>query len=407
VIEGDISKCFDRVSHQTLLKLIGKRIDDKQVMRLLKTLLRTGVMENGVVHTTEEGTPQGGLLSPLLANIYLHELDAWWHRNWGSLTPGQKSWRRKRGKRDGTGEGSVVYLRYADDFILLTNGTKSYAHEIRDRLHRFLRDELHLELNVEKTKITHAKDGFDFLGFHIQWVTPPRNKPWLRVTPSAGNVKRLKARIREMTASNRGYDAPDKKIAAINMVTRGWIHYYRYTNVKAVASKLDFWVTRRFVKWARRKHNKGVRYVLRMYEARQIEDGRNRSNMRVMNAHGRPFWLFKMSDVPIRRYRDRAASSWQNPYLDATVALPPGSGETPTDSDAWIGNSWQAAWRDWAYNAQADVQYLCQNCGRSLLTGDVEQLHTHHRVPRRKGGQHHPNNARVLCQECHVDVHKG
>ena len=406
VIEGDISKCFDRVNHQTLLRLIARRIDDKHVMRLLKMLLHAGVMEDGVVHTTEEGTPQGGLLSPLLANIYLHELDTWWHRKWGSFTQNQRHWRRVIGRREGTGEGSVLYWRYADDFILLTNGSKAYACQVRELLHQFLKDELHLELNMDKTRVTHAKDGFDFLGFHIQWMTPPRQKPWLRVTPSAKSIMRFKAKIRDMTASYRGHDAPEHKIAAINRVTIGWINYYRYCNVKRIAGKLDLWVNQRFVKWAKRKHDKGVRYVLRLYKARQVDKHHNRWNMRVIDSRGKPFWLFIMSDVTIERYKDRAASSWQNPYLDVAKELPTSKEEKPLDDTAWSGGFRDAETRDWARKAREGSRYTCQQCGRSLLDGEAEQLHAHHKVPRSQGGQHHPDNAKVLCQECHVKAHK-
>jgi group II intron reverse transcriptase/maturase len=406
VIEGDISKCYDRVNHQILLRLISRRVDDKHIMRLLKMLLRAGVMEDGVVHTTEEGTPQGGILSPLLSNVYLHELDAWWYKNWGGLTRSQRAWRRTRGRKDGTGEGSVLYWRFADDFILLTNGTKQYAYRIRERLCQFLKDELHLELNLEKTRVTHAKDGFDFLGFHIQWVAPPRRKPWLRVTPSAKNIQRLKAKVREMTAAHRGFDAPNHKIAAINMATRGWINYYRYSNAKDIACELDFWVSQRFVKWARRKHGKGVRYVLRLYKVRQIENGRNRWNLRVINARGKPVWLFKMSDVTITRYEDRPASAWQNPYVDTSKEVPTTDEEAHIDDQAWLGCSRNADQGTWALRAKADAQYTCEGCGGSLHAGEVEQLHAHHRVPKSRGGQHHPNNAKVLCQECHIKVHK-
>jgi RNA-directed DNA polymerase len=291
--------------------------------------------------------------------------------------------------------------------VLLTNGSKAFAHEIRNRLYQFLQDDLQLELNLEKTKITHAKDGFDFLGFHIQWVTQPRNKPWLRVTPSIQSIRRFKAKIREMTAANRGHDAPDQKIAAINMVTRGWIYYYRYSNVKAIAGDLDFWISRRFTKWAKRKHDKGIRYVLRLYEARQTDDGRDRLNLRVINAHGKPLWLFKMSDVTIERYQDRALSSYHNPYLDTTQKVPTSTGEKPLDENTWSGSSRLAGHRDLARNAREESNFTCQQCGRSLLAGEIEQLDTHHRVPQSKGGQHHSDNMKVLCQKCHVKAHKG
>jgi RNA-directed DNA polymerase len=345
-------------------------------------------------------------LSPLLTNIYLHELDKWWYEQWGTLTPRQRQYRREKARRKGTGQGHVLYWRYADDFILITNGTKEYAYRLREELSRFVKDELHLELNMDKTRVTHAKDGFDFLGFHVQWMTPPRQKPWLRITPSARSIQGFKAKIREMTASNRGYDAPDKKMAAINAVTRGWINYYRYVNAKTIADKLDFWVNGRFVKWAKRRHAKRTRAILRRYKARQVENGRNRWNLRVMNDHGKPLWLFRMSDVPIGRYWSRAASAWQNPYLTISTEVPTAEGETPLEEGAWIGNSLGSEQRNWAIEAKVRARYQCEMCNRSLLEGEIEQLHTHHRVPKRKGGQNHPNNARVLCQRCHVQVHK-
>jgi len=406
VIEGDISKCFDRVNHQRLLAAIARRIDDNRVMALQRLLLKAGVMEEGVVHTTEEGTPQGGILSPLLANIYLHDLDVWWQQRWGVLTPKQRQYRKAKARAQGTGAGHVLYWRYADDFILLTNGSKSYAHALREQLRQFLQEELHLELNMAKTQVTHAKDGVDFLGFHIQWMTPTRKRPWLRVTPSAKNVYRFKTKIREMTASNRGYDAPSQKIAAINRVTRGWIAYYRHSNVKKMASSLDYWVNLRVVKWAKRRHAARIRQVLNMYKARQTDNGRNRWNLRVLNDHRQSIWLFKMADVGITRYVSRAASSWQNPYLDATEVVPSSSGQSPLEEDAWMGNSLSSAHLNWAGEAKARAHYVCQGCDRSLLAGEVDQLHTHHRVPKHRGGQYHPRNAQVLCQPCHASVHK-
>ena len=138
-----------------------------------------------------------------------------------------------------------MLFRYADDFVLLTNGSKQYACHVREIVQDFLWKELHLKLNMDKTEITHAKDGFDFLGFHIRWMEPSNSKGWLRITPSQKNIERFKKAIRDMTASNRGNDLPLHKMLAINRHVRGWIYYYRYVNVKGIAQKLDFWVNQR------------------------------------------------------------------------------------------------------------------------------------------------------------------
>jgi RNA-directed DNA polymerase len=157
IIEGDIRKCFDRVNHDKLLTLIEQRIQDQRIVKLIAGMLKAGVLEDGLFARTEEGTPQGGPLSPLLANIYLHELDRWIRRYGPGLTPKEKKCRRRNH------EGNAVYQRYADDFVILWNGPKAKTEELREELRRFLQEELHLELSLEKTKITHATEGFDFL----------------------------------------------------------------------------------------------------------------------------------------------------------------------------------------------------------------------------------------------------
>jgi len=407
VIEGDISGCFDCVNHKILMRLIRRRIKDRHVLKLVQMLLKAGVMENGVVHTSEEGTPQGGIFSPMLANIYLHEFDRFWHQRWGTLSEGQRKYQRGKGRRGGTGEGTVLLLRYADDFILLTNGSKQYAYHVREVVQDFLWEELHLKLNMDKTKVTHAKDGFDFLGFHIQWMEPSNSKGWLRITPSQKNIERFKMAIRDMTASNRGNDLPLEKILAINRLLRGWIYYYRYVNVKGVAQKLDFWVNQRFVRWAKRRHNKGIRWVLGRYKARQKENSYGRNNLRVMNDRGEPVWLFKMADVPLRRYGFRRPRP--NPYLAIEQEMPEWDVDVPVKDGWWSGTlpPEDTKERQLRHRVTAEAKYRCQRCERSLQGGEIKTIHMHHRVRRRKGGQHCRNNVKVLCPECHLEAHKG
>jgi group II intron reverse transcriptase/maturase len=195
-IEGDIRKCFDRIHHETLLRLIRQRIGDSHITTLVSAFLKAGLMDGGLFHDTPEGTPQGGILSPLLANIYLHQLDLWWWRKFGQLTHLEK-WKRRLAKL-----GNAILVRYADDFVILWNGTRQDALALRDELKQFLADELHLELSEEKTHITHLTDGLDFLGFHIQLELPTDgHKMWLRVTPTKENVKRFRLKIKALTKS--------------------------------------------------------------------------------------------------------------------------------------------------------------------------------------------------------------
>ncbi len=160
VIEGDIEECFDHIHHKTLLNILKKRIADKRSLKLIDLFLNAGIMEGTLFKHTAEGVPQGGIFSPLLANIYLHQLDRWWNDNY-HLTKYKRYHRRK------VGLGNYILIRYADDFVILCNGNRQSAEEMKEQLREFLDKELHLKLSVEKTRITHVQDGFDFLGFHL------------------------------------------------------------------------------------------------------------------------------------------------------------------------------------------------------------------------------------------------
>ena len=161
VIEGDIASYFDTIHHLKLIRLVGRRIKDKNILRVIWKFLRSGVMEKRTFRDTTLGTPQGGISSPLLANIYLHELDRYMER-YTSLPLEERRKRRQQGI------GNFTSVRYADDFVVLSNGSKAEVERMREELHQFLKAKLRLDLSREKTKITHVNDGFKFLGFWIQ-----------------------------------------------------------------------------------------------------------------------------------------------------------------------------------------------------------------------------------------------
>ena len=149
------------IHHGKLLRLLRRKVGDEKLLRLIRKFLRAGVMERRLFRDTELGTPQGGIVSPLLANVYLHELDRFMGEQTGPPRKEQEA-RRKAGR------GNHVYVRYADDFVILSNGTRAQAEEMREEVRNFLASTLRLTLSMEKTNITHLNDGFDFLGFTVR-----------------------------------------------------------------------------------------------------------------------------------------------------------------------------------------------------------------------------------------------
>ena len=392
-IEGDIRKCFDRVNHKILLKLIRRRIADHRIVNVVKAQLKAGLMDGALFHDTPEGTPQGGILSPLLANIYLHELDQWWWREFGSLGPKDKT-RRRRQK-----QGNAILVRYADDFVILWNGTRQAAFALRDELKHFLWDELRLELSEEKTRVTYLTDGIEFLGFHIQLMFPRDNKPWLRVTPTQANLKRFKAKIKRLTKCNTTFATVEMKFKSLNRIIRGWGNYYRHVSFKQEARKLDYWINERVLIWLKSKHQgKGVRWILRCYKVREITSKYNRWNLGVQDSQdGQMVHIARLSDISLTRYR-RTKSP--NPYL-TTVEVPNiMETETPLLDERVLNvTPEEVAWREIRKRVLQRDEYRCAECGQKNLP-----LNAHHIVARRDGGTDKMSNLITLCANCHIDT---
>jgi RNA-directed DNA polymerase len=386
IIEGDVRQCFDRISHKILLRLLRQRIADRRIIHLIDSFLKAGVMKGSLFQTTTEGTPQGGIISPLLANVYLHQLDLWWWENYGSLDSNAKT-RRRYHK-----QGNSILTRYADDFILLCNGSRAEAERLRDEVRQFLWDELHLELDMEKTHITHATDGFDFLGFHIQWMLPKDNKPWLRVTPSKESVRRLRRTIKGMTSHRKVNSTPEHKLKAVNRVLRGWINYYRQVSFKSTAGKLDWWTTDRFYRWLKKKHQVGARRIMKQYYVQETTKGHNRKNLGVKDSRGQMLYLVQMADVPHSKYRPKTRP---NPYLDSDP-IPHAEVDTAIpeywDGTMSIGNQ---LWDEARRQALERDGYRCVQCG------STKDCDVHHIQARKDGGSHDLDNLITLCKECH------
>ncbi|MDQ2713374.1 MAG: reverse transcriptase domain-containing protein [Chloroflexota bacterium] len=249
IVRGDIRDGWSNIPHSKLRGVLAQYIKDKKLLGLLANLLTPGIVEKGKLSLPNQGVLQAGVLASLLVNAYLHELDKIWWSRYGSLTGEQQSSRRAQGL------GNVQLLRYADDFVLMTNGNKEGAFALHAEFAEVVH-ELGLELSAEKTAVTHLNDGFDFLGFHLQRVyNRTANKNMLLVKPARRSIDAFKEAARAITARDSSGDDVPNKIRALNALTRRWAHYYRFANVSEEFQDLEHFVHMRMYYWLKAKHS--------------------------------------------------------------------------------------------------------------------------------------------------------
>jgi RNA-directed DNA polymerase len=292
VVEADIEACFDEISHPALMDRVRRRVGDKRVLVLVKAFLRSGILgEDGQRQNTATGTPQGGILSPLLANVALSVLDDYFAEHWqaNSGTTYQRTKRRRAGL------GNYKLVRYADDFVVLVSGSQAHAHALREEVAAVLAP-MGLRLSKAKTKVCHIDEGFDFLGFHIQ----RRHKRGTakRVVYTYPSKKALAAiidRVRALT-SRSSHPTLAVLLRQLNPVLQGWCTYFRYGVSKATFGYLDQYTWRRVVRWLRKRHprTKWAALMRRHLPGWQpTEDG---------------VTLFDPQKVTVSRYRYRATN---------------------------------------------------------------------------------------------------
>jgi RNA-directed DNA polymerase len=371
ILEGDIQSCFDRISHPWLLEHIPM---DKGILR---AWLQAGFLKEGVRFDTTEGTPQGGIISPVLANRTLDGLQALLAEHFPST---------------GTRRCKVHLVRYADDFIITGTSKELLQHKVMPLVEHFL-SERSLELSHEKTRITHIDDGFDFLGQTIRRYSCGK----VLVKPSRKNVRTFLGKIKE-TIAGAGSWAAGELIQRLNQQIKGWTMYHRHAASKRTFNLVDRHIFRMLRHWCRHRHrNKSWTWINRKYFQTSghrhwiftgtLPDGKGKEI---------PIALMEASRVAIRRFVKIRSNA--NPY----------------DPEWELYLEERLYWQlEGTLAGRGRIDYLwkvqegrCVRCGQTLRTSE-KPWHIHHRHWRSHGGADTVDNLELLHGHCHRQIHYG
>jgi len=446
IIEGDITGCYDNIHHGRLLSILRRKCRDEKLLRLINSFLKAGYLEHWKFQRTYSGTPQGGIVSPLLANIYLHEFDKFMEdtlkanpkkeshqesnarrtkesrrtenritklRSWLKMGKKWSQWsKRDEGKPISEEEREQIikelkalekeqrkipslktrsvkgYTRYADDYLItLQQHSKAEAEEVKEKIGIFLKTHLYLEQNQEKTLITHPSEKVKFLGYNLRSKGGRRKGLRLEIPKEAtGGLLKDVERLCELHHINE-----TDLILKVNDKVRGWMNYYRYASApqrtfSGILSKV-FWLVSHYLAT---KHKTSIPKIMRVYSKPVTKNGRTRKTIRkLVKGKAIELWVFPPKTESINKV------GWSQPEID----------EIARTIHGWA----QGRSAERKMEALEEANYQCQECGTT------EDLQAHHKGGLREyqgtknlGRAGEAKEIIVLCRNCHLKIgHQG
>lgn len=370
VLEADIKGCFDHINHEWLVR------HAPMSEAILRKWLKAGVVHKGRLSPTEEGTPQGGIISPTLANVTLNGLET-----------GLKAHLSARHGTEKAKKLKVNVVRYADDFVITGNSRELLESEVRPWVEAFLAQR-GLQLSPEKTRVVHMDEGFDFLGWNFR-----KYKGKLLIKPSKKNVQTFYRKVRDIVKTHISMKQEDL-IAKLNPVLRGWAQYHHPVVAKETFSRMDNLIHWRLVRWARRRHpNKSKFWCSRRYWR---DTGTRTEFVATVKKADGPLAvkLLRLADTEIVRH-EKVKGEF-NPF-DPTWEV---YGETLR---------MKRMLRSMSYQHETSMLYISQDGRCALCTEPLDHQqggwHDHHIVRKVDGGSDAMSNRVLLHPVCHIRLH--
>jgi RNA-directed DNA polymerase len=377
VIEGDVKACFDEISHKAILRCLREKVMDNRFLRLIQHLLKAGVEIDGVVHPTNKGVPQGGVASPLLANIVLNKLDWFIHSKGFHDRAEERTWSH--------GMHNVRFSRYADDWcVILTRSNRKRAERLRDEIRDFLRETCGLELAADKTRITHVRDGYDFLGFNISLGVGKSGNLVTKRRVSRKAIVNIRTRLGEVLRQRPAQESISVRLERASAVIRGWSNYFKIAhNFSQVAHGLDhmaFWIATKAIC---RKEDISTTQCLRKYRLRNT--------------------LAVHEECALARFQDTASTF----YITSPMPYQPGCDQPYPEDDEWeaafvFPDRARPGCGDLKWKALVRDGFYCRGCAVRVTSKTSQADHI---VPVNRFATlqqaNSLDNIQTLCLRCH------